>query len=175
VRYALIVRKALKVLICYLTNTQCGNPVSHGTRQSDSPFLSRLSPVCPCLWLPQRRWNAVSILEDHLAGVVRGRWINSETCAEQPLHSCYRVGLRKLQDTERLLLWSHHFVTRSHLAAAVRNTFPRQLQRNFESFSNNCISRDCTLAGYFIINTWKCYFLFYLPCIKRGILHFEAQ
>jgi hypothetical protein len=43
--------------------------VSHGTRQSDSPFLSRLSPACPCLWLPQRRWCAVSILEDHLAGV----------------------------------------------------------------------------------------------------------
>jgi hypothetical protein len=46
-RYASIVRKALKVLIYYLTNTQCGNPVSHGTRQSDSPFLSRLSPACP--------------------------------------------------------------------------------------------------------------------------------
>jgi hypothetical protein len=72
-RYASIVRKALIVLICYLTNTQCGNPVSHGTRQYDSPFLSRLSPACPCLWLPQRRWCAVSVLEDHLAGVVRRR------------------------------------------------------------------------------------------------------
>jgi hypothetical protein len=69
-RYTSIVRKALKVLICYLTNTQCRNPVSHGTRQSDSPFLSRFSPACPCLWLPQRRWCAVPILEDHLAGVV---------------------------------------------------------------------------------------------------------
>jgi hypothetical protein len=49
-RYASIVRKALKVLTCYLTNTQCGNIVSHGTLQSDSPFLSRLSPACPCLW-----------------------------------------------------------------------------------------------------------------------------
>jgi hypothetical protein len=27
--YASIVRKTLKVLICYLTNTQCGNPMSH--------------------------------------------------------------------------------------------------------------------------------------------------
>jgi hypothetical protein len=54
-RYASIVRKALKVLICPLTNTQCGNPVSHGTRQSGSSFLSRLSPACPCLWLPQWR------------------------------------------------------------------------------------------------------------------------
>jgi hypothetical protein len=44
------------------------------------------------------------------------------------LHSCYRVGLRKLQDTERLLLWSRHFTTRSPLAAAARTTFPRQLQ-----------------------------------------------
>jgi hypothetical protein len=164
-RYATIVRKALKVLICYLTNTQCGNPVSHDTRQSDSPFLSRLSPACPCLWLPQRRWSAVSVLEDHLGGVVRGWWINSETCAEQPLHSCYRAGLRKLQDTERLLLWSRHFATRSLLAAAPRNTFPRQLQTNFDYFPNNCcISRYCMLTGHFIINMWKCYLLFELPC-----------
>jgi hypothetical protein len=81
-RYASIVRKTLIVLICYLMNTQCGNPVSHGTRQSDSPFLSRLSPACPCLWLPQRRWCAVSILEDNLAGVVRRRrpWHNPSRC-----------------------------------------------------------------------------------------------
>jgi hypothetical protein len=46
-RCASIVRKTLIVLICYLTNTQCGNPVSHSTRQSESPFLSRLSPACP--------------------------------------------------------------------------------------------------------------------------------
>jgi hypothetical protein len=46
-------------------------------------------------------------------------------------------------DTERLLLWSRHFATRSSLAAAARNTFPRQLQTNFESFLNNCMSRDC--------------------------------
>jgi hypothetical protein len=39
---------------------------------------------------------------------------------------------------ERLLLWSRHFATRSPLAAAARNTFPRQLQTNFESFPNNC-------------------------------------
>jgi hypothetical protein len=57
-----------------------------------------------------------------------------------------------LQDTERLLLWNRHFPTRSPLAAAARNTFPRQLQTNFESFRNNCISRDCRLTGYFIIN-----------------------
>jgi hypothetical protein len=56
---------------------------------------------------------------------------------EQPLHSCYRVGLRKLHDTERLLLWSRHFTTRSPLAAATaRNTFLRQLQTKFESFPN---------------------------------------
>jgi hypothetical protein len=128
-QYESIVRKALKVLISYLANTQCGNPVSHGTRQSDSPLLSRLSSACPCLWLPQRQWCALSILEDHLAGVVRGLWLNSETCAEQPLHSYYRVGLRKLQDTERLLLWSRHFATRSPLAAAARNSFPRQLNK----------------------------------------------
>jgi hypothetical protein len=78
---------------------------------------------------------------------------NSETCAEQPLHSYYRVSLRKLQDTERLLLWSRHFATRSPRAAAARNTFPRQLQTNVESFPNNCcISCDCRLTGYFVIN-----------------------
>jgi hypothetical protein len=157
--HASIVRKALRVLICYLTNTQCGNSVSHSTRQSDSPFPSRLSPACLCLWLP-RRWCAVSILENHLTGVVCSD-VNSETCAEQPLHSCYRDGLRKLQDTERLLLWSRHFATRSLLAAAARNTFPRQLRTNFDSFPNNCcISRDRRLTGYLIINMWKCYLIF---------------
>jgi hypothetical protein len=99
-------------------------------------------------------------------GGLPGWWINSETCAEQPLHSCYRVGFRKLQDTESLLLWSRHFATRSPLAAAARNTFSRQLQTNFESFPNNCcISRDCRLTDYFIINMCKFYLLFELPCI----------
>jgi hypothetical protein len=64
----------------------------------------------------------------------------------------------------RLLLWSRHFANRSPLSAAARNTFPRQLQTNFESFPDNCcISRDCRLTGYFIINTWKCYLLLELP------------
>jgi hypothetical protein len=95
-------------------------------------------------------------------------------CAEQPLHSCYGVGLRKLQDTESLLLWSHHFATRSPLAAAARNTFPRQLQTNFESFPNYWrISRDCRLTGYFIMNMWKCYLLFELPCAKQK--HFNQS
>jgi hypothetical protein len=97
-------------------------------------------------------------------------WINSETCKEQPLHSCHTVGLHKLQDTERLLLWSRHFATRSPLASAARNTFPCQLQTNFESFPDNyCISRDCRLTGYFITNMWKCYLLFELPCIEASI------
>jgi hypothetical protein len=49
------------------------------------------------------------------------------------------------------------FETQSPLAAAARNTFPRQLQTNFESFPNNCcISRDCRLTGYFITNMSKC-------------------
>jgi hypothetical protein len=35
-----------------------------------------------------------------------------------------------------------------------------------ESFPNYwCISRDCRLTGYFIINIWKCYLLLELPCI----------
>jgi hypothetical protein len=69
------------------------------------------------------------------------------------------------QYAERLLLWSRHFATRFHLAAA-RKTFPRQLQTNFESFPNNCrISSDCRLTGYFIINVLKCCLLFELPCI----------
>jgi hypothetical protein len=63
-------------------------------------------------------------------------------------------------DTEHLLLLSRHFATLSSLAAAARKTFSRQLQTNFESFPNNCISRDCRLTGYFIINMWKCYLLF---------------
>jgi hypothetical protein len=73
-RYTSIVRKAIKVLICYQTNTQCGNPVSHGTRQSDSPFLSRLSPACPCLWFH----SGDDALEPHTVrllslGVCQGR------------------------------------------------------------------------------------------------------
>jgi hypothetical protein len=48
----------------------------------------------------------------------------------------------------------------------VANTSPRQLQTNFESFPNNCcISRDCRLTGYFIINMCKSYLLFELPCM----------
>jgi hypothetical protein len=67
---------------------------------------------------------------------------------------------------ERLLQWSRHFATLSPLAVPARNTFPRQLQTNFERFPNNCcISRDCRLTGYFIINVWKCYLRFELPCI----------
>jgi hypothetical protein len=68
-------------------------------------------------------------------------WINSEMCAEQPLHSCYRDELRKLHDAEYLLLWSHRFATWSALAAAaaaVGNTSPCQLQKNFENFPNIC-------------------------------------
>jgi hypothetical protein len=39
--------------------------------------------------------------------------------------------------------------------------------QNFESFPNYwCISRDCRLTGYFIINVWKCYLLFELPCMS---------
>jgi hypothetical protein len=38
--------------------------------------------------------------------------------------------------------------------------------QNFKSFPNCwCISRDCRLTGYLIINVWKCYLLFKLPCI----------
>jgi hypothetical protein len=71
-----------------------------------------------------------------------------------------------LQDTERLLLWSRHFATLSPLAAAARNTFPCQLRTNFESFPNNCcISRDCSLTGFFIVSMWKCYLLFNFPVL----------
>jgi hypothetical protein len=60
-------------------------------------------------------------------------------------------------------------------AVAARNTFPRQLQTNFESFHNNCcISRDCRLTGYFIINMWKCYLLFELLCINVFLFTFVA-
>jgi hypothetical protein len=97
-------------------------------------------------------------------------WINSETRAKLSLHSCYRVGLRRLQDTERLLVWSRHLATRSPLAATARNTFPRQLQTNFESFPNNCLSRDCRLTGYFIINKWKCHLVYELPCMSARML-----
>jgi hypothetical protein len=56
-----------------------------------------------------------------------------------------------------ILLWSRHFAIRSSLAAAARNTFLLQLQTNFESFLNSsCISCDCGLTCYFIINVWKC-------------------
>jgi hypothetical protein len=37
-RYTTIVRKALKVLISDITNTQCGKPMSHGTHQCHSHF-----------------------------------------------------------------------------------------------------------------------------------------
>jgi hypothetical protein len=64
----------------------------------------------------------------------------------------YTTIVGKTLYTELLLLWSHHFATQSPLAAVAQNTFPRQLQTNFESSPNNCCtSRDCKLTGYFII------------------------
>jgi hypothetical protein len=77
-----------------------------------------------------------------------------------------------LQDTERLLLWSRHFAKRSPLAKASRNTFPRQLQTNFESFPNNCcISRDCRLTGYFIINMWTVLPSFLIALYRPTLIH----
>jgi hypothetical protein len=39
------------------------------------------------------------------------------------------------------------------------------IYQNFESFPNYwCVLRDCRLTSYFIINMWKCYLLFELPC-----------
>jgi hypothetical protein len=66
-------------------------------------------------------------------------------------------------ENERLLLWSRHFATRSPLAAAARNTLPRQLQTNFESFPNYCrISRDCRLL---VTSLWTCESVtFFLNC-----------
>jgi hypothetical protein len=60
--------------------------------------------------------------------------------------------------------------------AVAQNTFTRQLQTSFESFPNNCcISRDCRLTDYFIINMWKCYLLFELPCVMSGGLQVLPQ
>jgi hypothetical protein len=56
-----------------------------------------------------------------------------------------RYKMAILQDTERILLWSRHFATLSPLVAAARNTFPHQLQTNFESFPNNCLY--CVIVG----------------------------
>jgi hypothetical protein len=45
--------------------------------------------------------------------------------------------------------------------------------QNFESFPNYwCILRDCRRTGYFIINRWKCYLLFELPCTSWILLIF---
>jgi hypothetical protein len=78
--------------------------------------------------------------------VFRNAAARGDRVAKWRLHS-----KRILQDTERLLLWSHHFATRSPLVEAARKTFPRRLQTNFESFTNNCcISRDFRLTGYLI-------------------------
>jgi hypothetical protein len=64
-----------------------------------------------------------------------------------------RKKAKRVLDTDHLLLLRRHFATRSPLAVAARNTFPRKLQTNFESFPNSCCtSRDCRLTGYFIIN-----------------------
>jgi hypothetical protein len=87
--------------------------------------------------------------------------VYNEVTSEPTITWCKTI-VRKTLNSR---LATRHFATRSPLAAAARNTFPRQLQTNFDSFPNNCISRDCRLTGYFIINVWKCYLLFVLPCI----------
>jgi hypothetical protein len=138
-RFTAIVRKALKVLVCYLTNTQYGNPVSHAHVNPIVHFCPdslQHVPVYGC-------HSGDDALSQFLKIIWQGWYIDDVLDLPQPLHSCYRVGHRKMQDTERLLLWSRHFATRSPLAVAARNNFPRQLQTNFESFPNNCISRDC--------------------------------
>jgi hypothetical protein len=44
--------------------------------------------------------------------------------------------------------------------------------QNFETFPNYwCISHDFRLTGYFIINMWKCYLLFELPCMFWVVDH----
>jgi hypothetical protein len=48
---------------------------------------------------------------------------------------------KDILDTERLFLQSPHFATRSPLAAASQNTFPRQLQTNFKSFPTIVVYR----------------------------------
>jgi hypothetical protein len=105
--------------------------------------------------------------------VTHSRVYNEVT--SEPTITRYTTIVRKtlkvsvLPDTERLLLWSRHFATRPPLAAVARNSFPRQLQTNFQSFPNNCwTTRDCRLAGYSIINMWKCYLLFELLCISEN-------
>jgi hypothetical protein len=140
--------------------------VTRHTSIRESISVQTLSSMSLFMFATASMMRCLSFWRSFGRGGLPSWWINSKTCAEQPLHSCYRVGLRKLQDTERHLLWSRHFVTRSPLAAAARNNFPRQLQTKFENFPNNCWkSRDCRLTGYFIINMWKCYLLFELSCI----------
>jgi hypothetical protein len=165
--YASIIRKALKVLICYLINTQCGNPVSHGTHQSDSPFLPRLSPACLFMVATAAMMRCLSSWRSFDRGgtwLVDQFWNVGGTTVAQLLQrwSSQTAGYRTPFAVESP-------ATQSPLVAAARNTFSRQLQTNFESFPNNCcVSHDCRLIGYFIINMWKCYLLFELPC-NNGI------
>jgi hypothetical protein len=52
-------------------------------------------------------------------------------------------------------------------------TLSRASITNFESFPNNsCISHDCSLTGYFIINIWKCYLLFELLFINKNLIKY---
>jgi hypothetical protein len=95
---------------------------------------------------------------------------NTFTCFNEVTSKPTITRYTTVLDTERLLLWSRHFATRSPLAAAARNTFPRQLQTNFESFPNNCcISRDCRKTGYFIISMWKV-----LPSFLIALYYYTA-
>jgi hypothetical protein len=163
-RYASVVRKALKVLICYLTNTHCGNPMSHGTRQSDSPFLSRHSPACPCLWLPQ--WQCCARL--HRATSFSGS-IVKDVVYVPPLpndlkklrqHIIAAVATINKDMLERVWTEMDH-----HIRLMCDTGFPHWVSvrehQNLASFPNYwCISCDCRLTGYFIMIMWKCYLLF---------------
>jgi hypothetical protein len=105
----------------------------------------KFCPDCrayPCFWMPQQRRYAISIVQDHVVwwhadGVLGlpSRWINPETCVEQPLHRCYTDGLHH---TERLALWSRHFCNEvlpggksaEHSSALIADKFLRAFLTN---------------------------------------------
>jgi hypothetical protein len=74
----------------------------------------------------------------------------------------FRAAAKGILYAERFLLWSRHFATQSPLAAAARNTFPRQLQ-TFRVFPTIVVHR--VILGPLVTSLWICESVtFFLNC-----------
>jgi hypothetical protein len=129
-RYASIVRKSLKFLYVTLQTLNVRTPCH-------TAHVNPTVHFCPDSLQHVSGDDALS----HFLKIRGGTYTTALTYS-QPLHSCpYKIAVES------------PYCNTVSPGGGGPNTFPRQLLTNFESFPNKCcISCDCRLTGYFIIN-----------------------